>query len=306
MKISKLKLIKNIASTLLFSVTLTACSGGGKSSPEKVEPKPTPVVVPEQETCGNSSIDDSQSCFVVGDRNAITYAPTSQTQYAGLAIFLHGAPGDPVKVNGIFDAKLIAEKFNLVSVTPQGNGSIYEWNSSNNSEPATPDIDYFINVIDDIQSLYTFTDSKVYIFGYSAGGFMAYKLACQIPDRLTAIISLAGQFRGSFENCSTSSPMAIHHMHSTTDKDVPYDGRTFGNIASVNNTLAFWLNKNGCGSEKEVLVQDGVTKTSAKTDTEIYTSCVKSIGLSKLSSVEHEDKYIAAKLLATYEYLFTE
>jgi polyhydroxybutyrate depolymerase len=308
MNISKLKLTKSIATTILLCGALAACSGGSSSS-EKVQPPPPPpppkTITPDR--CGKSAIDETQSCLIIDDRAAITYAPASQTQYAGVAIFLHGAPGEPTKVSGIFDAKVIAEKFNLVSIAPEGNGSIYEWNSSNNGlEAITPDVDYLVSVIDDIQTQYSFTDEKVYIFGYSAGGFMAYKLACRIPDRLTAVISLAGQYRGNLDNCSTSSPVAIHHMHSPSDQDVPFSGRANGNIASVTDTIAFWQQKNGCGAEKELLVQDGVTAASPKTDTEIYQGCVKSIGLSKLNLVAHEDDYIAEKLLATYEYLLTD
>ncbi len=305
MNTNKFSLTRSITTTILLCGALAACGGGGSS--EKVKPAPPPPKTITPDRCGKSAIDETQSCLIIDGRAAITYASASQTQYAGVAIFLHGAPGKPTKVADIFGAKAIAEKFNLVSIAPEGNGFNYEWDSSNNSLAViSPDIDYLVNVIDDIQTQHTFTDSKVYIFGYSAGGFMAYKLACQIPDRLTAVISLAGQFRGDFDNCATSSPMAIHHMHSQSDREVPFTGRENGNIASVDDTIALWQQKNGCGSEKQVLVQDGVTEASAKTDTEIYQGCVKSIGLSKLDSVAHEDKYIAEKLLATYEYLLTD
>lgn len=291
---------KTFLLTSLLLLSVSACSGGGSSKKEPVEPEPVPTPITQ---CEQTTVDADQTCITVDERAVIAYAPASQSQYAGIAIFLHGAPGNPSKVADIFGAKMIADQFNLVSLAPKGNGSDYEWNSSNNSTSVTPDIDFLTNVIDNVLGQYTFTDSKVYIFGYSAGGFMAYKLACQIPDRLTAIISLAGQYRGDFENCATATAMTIHHMHSQSDQDVPFSGRENGNIASVTDTMEFWQQKNGCGTEKDVLLQDGVTESSAKTDTEIYTSCVKSIGLSKLSLVSHEDDYIAEKLLATYEYL---
>tara|TARA_R110000737_G_scaffold271622_2_gene278699 strand:+ start:2590 stop:3501 length:912 start_codon:yes stop_codon:yes gene_type:complete len=286
---------------LLLLLSISACSGGGDG--DGVPPEPPPPPPPLLTQCEQTPITADQTCTLIDGRGFISYVPTTSSEYAGIAIFLHGAPGDPNKVSSIFGAKAIADQFNLISITPQGNGSDYEWNSSNNSLAVTPDIDFLTNIIDYVQGSYTFTDSKVYIFGYSAGGFMAYKLACQIPDRLTAIISLAGQYRGDFENCATATPMTIHHMHSQSDQDVPFNGRENGNIASVTDTMEFWQQKNGCGTEKTLLVQDGVTASSAKTDTEIYTSCVKSIGLSKLSLVSHEDEYIAEKLLATYEYL---
>jgi len=285
---------------LLLLFTISACSGGGDG--DSPEPKPEIPKTP----CEQLRIDTDQTCTTTGGRAVINYAPASQDQYSGLAIFLHGAPGTPIKVSGIFDAKMLADKFNLVSLAPQGNGTTYQWNSTNNSASSTPDVDHLLAVIDNALSQYAFTDNKVYIFGYSAGGFMAYKLACNIPERLTAVISLAGQFRGDFDNCPTSTPLAIHHMHSVSDSEVPFSGRANGSIASVFDTLVLWQQKNGCGTETEIFSQEGVTESSTKTDTEIYTSCVKSIGLSKLDSVSHEDNYIAEKLLATYEYLLNE
>ncbi|SEL88340.1 polyhydroxybutyrate depolymerase [Colwellia chukchiensis] len=299
---NKLTKTKHLTLSMLLCGTLMACGGGGTSESHNVA---APSVPPANQ-CGQSIIDDSQSCAVIDGRAAITFAPASQNQYAGVAIFLHGAPGKPTKVANIFNAKHIAEQFNLVSIAPEGNGSDYQWDSTNNSLTSSKDIDYLSALIDDIESQYSFTDSKVFIFGYSAGGFMAYKLACQMPERLTAIISLAGQYRGNFENCATATPVAVHHLHSQSDRDVPYSGRSNGNIASVDDTIAFWQQKNGCGTDKEVLLQDGVTDASTKTESEIYTTCVKSVGLSKLSLVGHEDDYIAEKLLATFQYLLID
>ncbi len=285
---------------LLLMLTISACSGGKNVDLGIAKGDPIKEFLP---LCAQAPTDTEQTCAIINEREVMTYAPTSQNQYAGIAIFLHGAPGSPEKVSNIFGAKMIAEKFNLVSIAPKGNGWLYEWNSTNDNSVDTRDVDHLLAVIDDVQSKYTFSDSKVYIFGYSAGGFMAYKLACQIPDRLTAMISLAGQYRGDFDHCATSSPMAIHHLHSETDLDVPYNGRSNGNIASVTQTIEFWQQKNACGTEKTLLIQAGVTESSTKTESEIYTRCVKSIGLSRLNLVSHEDNYRAEKLLATYEYL---
>jgi len=285
---------------LLLMLTISACNSGKGVDPGIAKGDPIKAFFP---LCAQAPTDTEQTCAIINEREVITYVPTSQNQYAGIAIFLHGASGSPEKVSNIFGAKMIADKFNLVSVAPKGNSWLYEWNSTNDSSADARDVDHLLAIIDDVQSQYSFIDNKVYIFGYSAGGFMAYKLACQIPERLTAMISLAGQYRGDFDHCATSSPMAIHHLHSETDLDVPYNGRSNGNIASVTQTIEFWQQKNACGTEKTLLIQAGVTESSTKTDTEIYTNCVKSIGLSRLNLVSHEDYYRAEKLLATYEYL---
>ena len=298
----KLSKTKIVLINLLIIFAVSACGGGRKNEPIKVPEIPEKVIV-NPDLCGKSAMEENQSCIVIDGRATITYANPNESQYAGIAIFLHGAPGKPVKVSNIFGSKMIADKYNLVSMAPEGNNSPYEWNSSNNNIDSTPDINYLIDVINDLQTQHSFSDDKIYVFGYSAGGFMAYKLACQIPARFTAIITLAGQFRGDFDACSTSTPIAVHHLHSLTDREVPFDGRENGSIASVPDTIAFWQIKNGCSIEIEETIQGGVTATSSQTRTEKYTGCVSSVALSHLDSVAHEDDYVAESLLATYEYL---
>ncbi len=299
-------LTKILTINMILWGILTGCGGGSSNEKSQPVPAPTPSVPTATAKCGQYSIDSDQSCITIGNRSAITYASNDTSEYSGLAIFLHGAPGAPTKVSEIFGSKAIADKFNLVSIAPKGNNSSYEWTSTNNTLSETPDVDYLINVIDEAQSKYTFTDNKIFIFGYSAGGFMAYKLACKIPERLSAVISLAGQFRGDFDACSTSTSIAVHHLHSTIDKEVPFFGRDNGNIASVPDTIAFWQNKNGCSTVIEETIQAGVTAASTETRTEKYTDCVNSVALSYLDSVAHESNYIAESLLSTYEYLLID
>ena len=99
---------------LLLLFTLSACGGGRDSA------GPKPIIKKEPKTqCELLQIDADQTCTMVGSRAVINYAPASQNQYSGIAIFLHGAPGTPTKVSGIFGAKMIADKFNLVSLAPQ-------------------------------------------------------------------------------------------------------------------------------------------------------------------------------------------
>ena len=38
--------------------------------------------------------------------------------------------------------------------------------------------------------------TRVYLIGFSNGGFMAHRLACWMDDRLAAVVSLAGAGRG--------------------------------------------------------------------------------------------------------------
>ena len=283
--------------------TLAACGGGGGGSSKKTtDITPVPLVKP----CNTISLGSDQECLTVNERASILYKPADKQSYDGIAIYLHGAPGKPSKVFDIFDGKSISDQFNLISIAPEGNGSDYQWNSSNTGSSGTNnDINFINELIDNIQANYNLSTQNVYILGYSAGGFMAYKLACEMPEKLTGIISLAGQHRGDTANCPTSTPLAIHHIHSSADLDVPFAGREMGNIASVDDTIALWTLKNGCSQESELTEQAGVTNNSPGTNTQQYLGCVKPVTLSTLLAVQHEDDYLSDRLLATFEYMFS-
>jgi polyhydroxybutyrate depolymerase len=102
-------LIKVIIASLL-SVLLSACGGGSSDS----IPSPTPPLPIEKTAqCAGSALDVGNECVTLNGRDSILYQPGEQ-QNEGIAIFLHGSPGDATKVMGIFDGKMIAEKYSFV------------------------------------------------------------------------------------------------------------------------------------------------------------------------------------------------
>ncbi|MFD2167251.1 alpha/beta hydrolase family esterase [Thalassotalea euphylliae] len=286
----------------LLIAGLSACGGGGSSNSSGTSKKS-----PQQDTatCTGAQISNVFSCITIDERESISYIPTTVNEDTRIALFLHGAPGSANKVMNIFDAKAIADKHNFIVLAPEGNKSLYEWDSQNiPADNANKDIDYILALIDQVQAENSQINTDLFVFGYSAGGFMAYKLACKIPERISGIVSLAGQYRGDLEACSTATPVSIHHLHSPVDADVPYNGRSNGNIASVDDTIALWKVKNGCSDLFTQSTGPGMTEGSDRTEHNTYDGCTHSLTLSIMSGVQHEADYQASQLMATYEYMF--
>ncbi|NMP33521.1 alpha/beta fold hydrolase [Thalassotalea sp. M1531] len=289
-----------ISAVVLSTTLLFACGGGGSSSNKTQKPDNTITT----KTCAGVNLNDSYNCIRVDSRDSLAFVPSTISAETSIAIFLHGAPGSPSKVMNIFDAENLANSYDMIALGPKGNASDYEWDSQNiDANNTNLDINYLVKLIDEVRANYNLSSEKVYVFGYSAGGFMAYKLACKVPESITAIVSLAGQYRGDLDACPTSTPMNIHHLHSPFDKDVPYGGRAFGEIASVDDTIALWAIKNGCSDEIISTEGAGITQSSAKTTTNLYQGCTHQLGLSIMETVEHEDNYQADKLLDTFKHL---
>lgn len=293
------KSLKIALMTLFLSTALAACGGSG-DEPESPKPK----IISEVVNCLGAELDDKTSCVALDDRQAILYK-NDNNEKNGIALFLHGAPGSADKVMAIFDAKMIASKHNLVALSPEGLETTWGWLSTNAPNGIeNRDVDYINELIIKVKSEHNITSDNLYIFGYSAGGFMAYKLACVIPEQITAIISLAGQYRGDLGACSNSTPLPIHHFHNPSDKEVPYLGREFGSIRSVEETIELWRNKNGCDVSASSQEQVSVAPSSNKTITLTYNNCLASVLLSQILLAEHEASYISENLYEIYQYIF--
>jgi len=283
---------------LLFALTctlLSACGGSSSGSSAK-----------EKQQCFGVELNEQTSCLTLSERQAIVYKNNNATK-DGVALFLHGAPGSPDKVMGIFDAQMIASKHNLVAISPEGITEDWGWLSLNtDATDSNADVDYLTELINKVTAENNVNSDKLYIFGYSAGGFMAYTLACEIPEKITAIVSLAGQFRGELSTCDSSTPVSIHHLHSSTDEEVAFNGRHYGRLNSVGDTIEHWREKNGCDNETSNLDQVSVTATHQNTETKIYSNCLSSLALSEMPLVPHEASYVGDNLYQIYQYLFEE
>jgi len=292
--------LTDILISILLSVTLSGCGGSGGGGSESTQSSIEEII-----KCAGLTLDAGYECVTLNNRESILYQPTEQ-EIEGIAIFLHGSPGNAKKVMSIFDAKMLADKYNLITLSPEGNDSTWGWLSSNNSQGSDLDLEYLDELLIKIRGEYSVSSDKLFIFGYSAGGFMGYKLACYMPEQITAMISVAGQYRGDLDYCTNSTPANIHHFHSTTDTEVPFDGRSEYYILSVNETIAHWQEKNGCDSQFDTIEQPGVSSTSSGTITERYQNCDKTVVLSKMTDVPHESLYLADKLLEIYGYLLED
>ena len=291
----------NMNKNNILSLTIASCSllvGCGSDSKDEKLPEPPPII----KTCAGQSLDTEASCISLENREAIVYKPDGAIE--GIALFLHGAPGSAKKVSNIFDAKTISNSEQLLSVAPEGRNETWGWESVNNASANNIDVDFILNLLTQIRADNDVVTDKVYVFGYSAGGFMAYKLACKIPEHLTSVVALAGQFRGDFTACSTLTPVTLHHLHSPQDREVPISGRDTGSIKSVTETLAHWLLINGCSDTFTTLEHPKVISESTGSETQVWEGCAKGVSFSSLDNVPHEASYNAEALKQIYSAVF--
>ncbi len=117
---------------------------------------------------------------------------------------------------------------------------------------AVKDVQFISHMIDSLIKDYHVDPARVFVTGMSNGAMMAYRLACEIPDKITAIAPVAGAMHLS-SPCGSAAPVPVMHIHSEADRRVPHLGGTgIGgyDFPPVREGLDFWASTAGCGTVK--------------------------------------------------------
>lgn len=181
-------------------------------------------------------------------RSALVHVPASYdpTQPTPVVINIHGLAGDPAGEASVTHmiAKSDAEGF--IAVHPQGTGVPLSWNAGYCCNPASAsgidDTAFFSALVDQLEAQLCVDQSRIFAAGMSNGGFMSYRLGCELADRIAAIGPVAGVL--GISGCQPARPIPVFHVHGTADPLVPYDGGN-GQL-SVADTIAFFVQNNGC------------------------------------------------------------
>jgi poly(3-hydroxybutyrate) depolymerase len=134
------------------------------------------------------------------------------------------------------------------------------WNSGIGENPGWPtpnvnDVEFINTLIDTLSDNYNINLERIYAAGYSNGGFMAYKLACQLSERIAAIASVGGLIsENTLAECNPSRPVPILHIHGTDDSWVPMEGGT--GWQSVEQSLGYWIEFNRCENTSSINLED--------------------------------------------------
>jgi len=209
-------------------------------------------------------------------RDYMVFLPKNYTgtQSFPLVIYLHSYGWTAQQGMSYTKLNLVADTAGFIVAYPSGNPN---WNSgiADNPEWPIPDDDDvgFINaLIDTLGNHYSIDTKRVYACGYSNGGFMAYKLACELSNRIAAIASVGGVMTESTTaGCNPVHTMPVLDIHGTEDWWVPFDGT--GEWKSVNITLNYWTGYNNCLEVDTVSLPDVYEADECTVVKISYTNC---------------------------------
>ena len=152
-----------------------------------------------------------------------TYLLHLPTGYDGieplpLIIAMHGGLGSADNLQSQSGLSNKADSENFIVVYPEGvKGGVLNvrtWNAGwccgNSSSSNVDDVGFIDSLLDTLVDRYAIDTNRIYATGMSNGGFMSYRLACELSDRIAAIAPVSASM--SVTGYIPSRPVPIIHF----------------------------------------------------------------------------------------------
>lgn len=205
-------------------------------------------------------------------RNYILYIPPVEVKSAEkpLLLALHGftQSGQTMMQFSGFNELADANQF-AVAYPDAVNTS---WNVGVSGGSTADDVGFLTALIDSVAVKTAVDRNRVYATGFSNGGFMSYRMACEAADKIAAIAAVSGTMtENTLTNCSFIRPVPVMHIHGTSDFVVPYNG--LASFLSVNATLDHWIALNQCTQTPETILYPDLVSEGSTVEASIWANC---------------------------------
>lgn len=203
-----------------------------------------------------------------------------------LVMNLHGGSGNMVNAQGFSMLNPVADKNNFIVAWPQGYGIAppgFSWADGRNTsadQAGIDDIGFIYKLMDTLITRYNVDTNRIYICGFSNGGFMVQRLACQLPGRFAAMASLGSSMDTVlYQNCNPSKPIPMAFFNGTADPAMPYGGGPMQNpqvipVVPVDTNVQFWVAHNNCQTASPVFnIPNTFTTDNSTAELYNFTNC---------------------------------
>ncbi|NMB68736.1 MAG: poly(3-hydroxybutyrate) depolymerase [Chloroflexi bacterium] len=265
----KTKKVLLIGMSLLVIFVSTGCLAQSRQTPTQPAP-----VLSETPTAGPAyTLSPGDYDFSVaaggGTRRYLLHIPAAYDPATPTPIVLafHGALGSAdsmAKGHGWIEK---SDQAGFLVAFPNGasrlsSGDFATWNAGSCCGYAvqnqSDDVGYVRAILEDLQTKVNL--GQVFAAGMSNGAMFSYRLACEMSDTFSAIAAVAGT--DNFAQCNPAQPISILHIHGLEDDRVLFDGgcgpgcdrATETEYVSVPDTIAEWVQRNGCETEPQTVV----------------------------------------------------
>ncbi|MFW7381055.1 MAG: alpha/beta hydrolase family esterase [Oligoflexus sp.] len=197
----------------------------------------------------------AQTVQVIGpnDRPARLLLPETE-EPSSLILFLHGYGSNSADMDRYLGLSRQQDQFGFALLFPEGlvdSSSRQFWNATSFccdfEQTQVDDSAYLRALIEEAVQKYNIDPQRIMVWGYSNGGFMAYRMACDHADLISGIVNLTGAMHLDPNQCRPTQPVDILHIHGTADEVVSYSaGKQTQPGAEA--SVAAWAQFNRCAT----------------------------------------------------------
>jgi polyhydroxybutyrate depolymerase len=204
---------------------------------------------------------------------------------APLVLTLHGGGGSIQSVQPFTQMNRVSNDFGFLAAYPEGyteNNNGHVWADGRGTQADADGIDdvgFIDKLIDSLKAAYNIDTTRIYVCGFSNGGFMTQRLACELTNTWAAAGGLGCSMDiNLYDTCSPASPLPMLYVLGTADPFVPFEGGTMNPgvdpIVAIDSAVQFWVARNGCKTAEPVVnLPDSTMDDSSTVKRWDYTDC---------------------------------
>jgi polyhydroxybutyrate depolymerase len=196
-------------------------------------------------------------------------------------LLFHGNGGTAADLDEGSGLSELADRRGFLAVYPQGlsvgAGKPF-WASSGRVELGIDELRFTTDLLDHLQARFCVDPARVAAAGFSSGGGVTARIACELAGRVAAVATVAAGLFTEPAGCRPSRPVSVLSMHGTADEVLAYSGQP-ASVASplplpdLPTWLAEWATRDGCPGDPAVFLDTaevtGVRWTGCRDGTEV-------------------------------------
>nr|WP_251363669.1 alpha/beta hydrolase-fold protein [Epibacterium ulvae] len=171
----------------------------------------------------------AQTDCKIGDRHYRIHMPAGHdaSHPLGAIIFTHGYKGTAKGAMNNSNLTQLADDLGVALIATKSAKD--DWSipgaPSSVTDPDVDELAYYDTVLADVTAKFPVDPDQLMLTGFSAGAMMVWNLACHRSEKFAGFVPMSGTFWQPEPLTCDTPPANVIHIHGTTDKIVPLEGR---------------------------------------------------------------------------------